>query len=1300
MTHDTPPDLDSNSAPDRTGGSFTRRHRELLSEQGGRWRAGERPPVETFLECQPDLHDDPEMLLDLIYNEILLRQAEAETPCLEEYVQRFPHLAEALCSQFEVDSAMRSMGPLARFSAALPRVSETFAGYQILSILGRGGMGVVYMARQINPSRPVALKMLLGGTVAASADVRRLHKEAEAAARLDHPHIVPIYEVGEHAGIPFFTMKPLEGGSLAACLGDFLTAQRESAKLLATIAGAVHHAHQRGILHRDLKPANILFDAERRPHVTDFGLAKRLEGAAEGGDAELTRTGVIVGTPGYMAPEQASGRKGSVTTATDIYGLGAILYALLTGKPPFQGPGILDILDQVRYRDPDSPRKCNPHIHRDLEQICLKCLAKEPHRRYSTAHELATELHQYVDGRPLLFSRPVNSRERLWRWCRRNPVVAALTGSIALLLMVIAIGASLAAIRLKGEAKLARAAERDAMEKLFRSHFAHAQATRGSGREGQRFESLEALKRAAELASILSADKALLLELRNEAIACLALPDLRLLQRRPRPAFDTENVAFDSSLERFATADQHGRVTLHSLADPHESIPLPDPEQPAVHAEPLFSRDGRYLAARCQGPDGVRFTTLWKLDGLKWIGRISLVEGRALDFSPDGHSLALSHQDGAIGFYDLEHAQERKLESLGSAAEGTFSPDGKLLAIFRRTAADARVVDVQTGKVTASFAHPAELHALAWSPDGRLLATGCDNRKAYVWNVEEHKMQSVLEGHQKQVYQVAFSPTGYFLASGSRDLTTILWDPISGEKILSANGMCVHYSTDGRHLAFRDQTEIGIWEATTGLECRLLHPGAIGNRAPWLYYTAAEGLAYRANDHLLASAGGDGVHLWDSLTAQEAAYLPIGHHEAVLFHPDGSKLFTFGRTGLRCWPIRTNGAGDLLMGPPQLLDVPYSNGFYRLGGSADGQRIVLSNKARKEIILCQVQDSKARVIGSDCPEVTTLAMSPDGRWIAARLWGRGLRIWDMLSGQPVALPVTMTDVDHFFFAFAPDSQSLFTGTNDAYRRWRTGSWECDLTIPRERRGNAPAIVTVAPDGRLLGLGRSLARTQLFDVEGDREVATLLAPRAAFVIDQRFSPDGAQLAVATEGHLIQLWDLRLLRAELRELGLDWDLPDYRPSPNADPGPRRISVFPDVIEGECLKIVNRVDCEPSVQDLTFLGRQRFSNGRILLCKAKNGGFLETEIDVPRTGCYTLGIDLSQAPQFGVVQVSLDGNDLAAPFDGYHSPLVPHVRVACGKLQLEKGGHRLRFTIVGKNPRATDFQMGIDSLELRER
>jgi tRNA A-37 threonylcarbamoyl transferase component Bud32 len=324
-----------------------------------------------------------------------------------------------------------------------------FGDYALLKELGRGAMGVVYKARQITLDRLVALKMIKAGALAEEEDLRRFQNEAEAVARLDHPHIVPIYEVGEHEGSRYFSMKLVGGPCLQKVLARYAADPKAAAKLIVTVAEAVHHAHQRGILHRDLKPSNIVLDEQGQPHVTDFGLAKRVEGVSE-----LTISGAVVGTPAYMAPEQASGIKRLVTVLSDVYGLGAILYAVLTGRAPFVGDSVEETLEQVRNSAPSPPSRINPHVPRDMETVCLKCLEKDPSHRYASADDLANDLKRWLVGEPIA-ARAVGNAARLWMWCRRRPAIAALSAALVSAVLGGLIGTSLgmvAALRARKEA--------------------------------------------------------------------------------------------------------------------------------------------------------------------------------------------------------------------------------------------------------------------------------------------------------------------------------------------------------------------------------------------------------------------------------------------------------------------------------------------------------------------------------------------------------------------------------------------------------------------------------------------------------------------------------------------------------------------------------------------------------------------------------------------------------------------------------------------------------------------------------
>ncbi|HEY7327387.1 MAG TPA: serine/threonine-protein kinase [Gemmataceae bacterium] len=373
--------------------------------------AGQAPDRQALLDSNRDLASE-------------LREFFADQDRLERLAAPLRPLADL--SGPDVSSTPLPMRTGAETAPQLPSPPRSFGDYTVLAAVGQGGMGVVWKARQKRPDRLVALKMFRAGDLASPTDVQRFRNEAEVIAQLDHPHILPVYEVGERDGVHYFSMKLVGGGSLADHLDSFRADPRAAARLLGTIARAVHYAHQRGILHRDLKPSNILLDAQGEPHVSDFGLAKRVET-----DSSLTQSGTLVGTPSYMAPEQTRSQKGAVTTATDVYGLGAVLYALLTGRPPFQGETVMDTLEQVREREPEKPSRLDSRVDRNLDTVCLKCLSKDPDRRYASAADLGEDLERWLAGKPVK-ARRAGRGERAWKWVRRNPALASLLAVVAL----------------------------------------------------------------------------------------------------------------------------------------------------------------------------------------------------------------------------------------------------------------------------------------------------------------------------------------------------------------------------------------------------------------------------------------------------------------------------------------------------------------------------------------------------------------------------------------------------------------------------------------------------------------------------------------------------------------------------------------------------------------------------------------------------------------------------------------------------------------------------------------------------
>jgi serine/threonine-protein kinase len=424
-------------------------HRSCESFESAR-RAGESPEIAAYLESF-DPAGRSGLFRELLALEIELRREEGQTPAIEEYLARFPDRAAAVRGVFVEDS--RSEAGCARGRSPEPTTMPghwsdsdaptpgpdpaTIGDYELIEEIARGGMGVVYRARHKGLKRQVAIKMILSGQIATDQERQRFLREAELAANLDHPNIVPIYEIGEHDGRLYYCMKLVQGESLARQVKRIVGDPRAAARLIAILARAVHYAHGKGFLHCDLKPSNVLIDVQGRPYLTDFGLARRT-----GVESSLSISGAILGTPSYMAPEQATGSRAGLGPATDVYGLGAILYELLTGRPPFRSPTIMETVVQVLERDPAAPRELRPEIPRALESICLKCLEKSPRERYATAEALANELDDYLQGDGI---EAAGLLSRLRRWNRREPELVSRLGGLGLMAVITQINFHLSA---------------------------------------------------------------------------------------------------------------------------------------------------------------------------------------------------------------------------------------------------------------------------------------------------------------------------------------------------------------------------------------------------------------------------------------------------------------------------------------------------------------------------------------------------------------------------------------------------------------------------------------------------------------------------------------------------------------------------------------------------------------------------------------------------------------------------------------------------------------------------------------
>jgi WD40 repeat protein len=976
-----------------------------------------------------------------------------------------------------------------------------FGDYELIRELGRGAMGVVYKARQISLNRPVALKMIKSAVLASEDELRRFQNEAEAVATLDHPHIVPILEVGNYHGQRYFTMKLVGGTSLDKNLADYAANPGAAAQLLATAAKAVHHAHQRGILHRDLKPANILRDERGEPFVTDFGLAKRVVG-----DSELTHSGAILGTPSYMAPEQASGRRGAVTTASDVYGLGAILYGLLTGRAPFGGDSIADTLEQVRSAPPAPPSRINSRTPRDLEVICLKCLEKDPARRYMSAQALADDLGRYVAGEPIT-ARPTSPLERAWRWCIRNPAVATLAALLGAALLAGTTLSTVLAIRATHEAEKARRVARD-------------------------------LRKANDWSERLRYDAEINLAFRDFEANNIALASRRLTEQVPsspetgdhrgfewhylqatlRPELRglehgaaVESVAFSPDGRCLASGCWDNTVLMWDVATGNKLATFRGHHDSVVHV--AFSPDGRRIASASYDKTVRIWDAISGRELAAFCGHQAIVKSVA--FSPDGRRLACAGQDNTVRIWDVGTGQE-VLALTGHAnvvVEAVFSPDGRRLASASQDRT-ARIWDAATGRELLMLGGGnGGVWTVAFSPDGTRLASAGRDRTVHLWDAATGRELATCRGHAEDVRSVAFSPDGRRLASGGWDNTVRIWDAAAGRELAVLRGHhqgveCVAFSPDGRRLASAGDMTVRIWDAVSSRERTLLRG----------HESLAWAVAFSPDGHRLASAGDMTVRVWDVETARELAALR-GHQATVMsvaFGPVGRRIASAGADStVRIW--------DADSGSELMTLAGHKGEVYCVAFRPDGRRLASGGGDSTARIWDAGTGREIRALKAQS-WIRGVAFSPDGRRLATAGRDHTVRIWDPETGIEVATLTGHTSMV-MGVAFSPDGKRLASASYDNTVRL----WDVATGLERNMlRGHLHPVWTVAfsTDGKRLASASYDKTARIWDAATGRELAAFrdLADFAHPASCVAFSPDGLRLASATGGNrAVQIWD---------------------------------------------------------------------------------------------------------------------------------------------------------------------------------
>jgi WD40 repeat protein len=811
----------------------------LREDQRQQWAQGRRPVVEDYLALEPALAQNAEAILELICQEMVLREQHNDPPHREDYQRRFPGLARELAIQFELHEAVRDKvlpGLEGRLEAE-PAAPE-LPGLEILGVLGQGGMGVVYKARQQTLGRVVAVKMIRGVDAGTPQERRRFRAEAEAVARLQHPNIVQIHEVGETSGRPYLVLEHLEGGSLSRKLAGGPLPGRAAAQLLLTIAGAVAAAHARGIVHRDLKPPNILLTADGQPKIVDFGLASAPDRQS------LTQTGEMVGTPSYMAPEQALGNSQAVGPPADIYALGAILYEMLTCQPPFRGPTALSTLEMVRSCEPVPPRRMQPGVERDLETICLCCLRKEPGKRYPSAQALAEDLQSFLAREPIKARAP-GSAERVWKWARRRPAVAILLAALAV--VVVAAFATVTVLWLQTAAALddterARAAEAAEHEQALAHLYDRQILLARLQWENRQFDQAKATLKECEPAR------------RDRNWRYLHRVLHGQLWQRPQEK-EVHQVTFDASGQRLAVASSGG-VTVFN----------------AQSGEQLWFRAGRFLQAVFH-PEKNRLVAFghWGLLNKEVkiqnsltvcdLTRDEVIASRPWDphnpfhpyLSQAGVQYVAMEQSVVtnqfqnnlykVSFKDpIDGELLQEAGPVRAFCRAAFSRDGRRFAGLDYPLEKIWIWDVFSGaqvraiRLEKSLIHPIQAGEvrLAVSSDGAHVALGYLPNK--VGGEAFHGLVKVFEvanGAEKITFQahanfkvndLAFCPLGRRLATVSEDRTMVIWDWRAGKELLtfrmdSKSIRPLSFSPDGRRLAAGDSAAlpsatVGMWDVS------------------------------------------------------------------------------------------------------------------------------------------------------------------------------------------------------------------------------------------------------------------------------------------------------------------------------------------------------------------------------------------------------------------------------------------------------------------------------------------------------
>jgi WD40 repeat protein/tRNA A-37 threonylcarbamoyl transferase component Bud32 len=1140
----------------------------------------------------------PDSRLESVLAEIEEAQQRGEVIDKQHYLDHFPDLTQPLhdyfCDRewFAGVVAPRLPPTDTHPGAPLPQPGlppgSVFAGYEIIKELGRGGMGIVYHARQLSPEREVALKVIRTDRLAELPDdqqrqwLERFRREAQLVASLEqHPNLVTLYEVGEHEGRPFFTMQLVRGGTLAETVrggrraaGDKESA-RGAAQLVAAAARALDHVHKRGVLHRDLKPGNLLLNGNGQLLVSDFGLARRLDQSGS------LVAGAIEGTAEYMAPEQARGLPGAVTTAADVYSLGAVLYALLTGRPPFKGASTFETLMLVTGQEPAPLRSLNPRVPRDLEVICLKCLEKEPGRRYVSAAALADDLENWLAGRPVL-ARPAGAAGRLWRWCRREPVLAGALGFAAVAIVAFALVAgAFAFYREQANRGLEKAAsdltdafetvktERNqavtAKEKLSAEQRTTRQLTAGLALDRGRSaweagDPAQGLLWMARSLALAPDDDAAL----QEAIR-IDLAGWRATIPPPRPPLRHPGIVAQAAF----TPDGGRLIALSTGTVSREEKTMPDGKTDTVlvfHPE----TPGDDSLVNLHGPPPRRLATprgqvlIWDVATGKPVDVKPPPDSQVLAVTPDGKIALTTKRQDQIGKPSVVQLWDvTRGEAVGESADlnlsirwAACSGDGKTFATIGGGllgSAGLMLWDAQTGRYTGFSLGVEGLSppAASLSPDGRVLAVVTTSHSGGGPRVPRPGMTKPAPPGEIELYDlatrkrlpalpgvgpwgqeidskaaVAVGPGGrlVLMVSASNDLRAAsvrLWDREANKQLsLPYQGRLAfaRFSPDGK--ALLTASGRGLADVSEAVQLWDTVTGQ-PRGAPLLPRGAVQAAAFSSDSKLLAIGCGEGeVQLWETATGRPVARAlrHPGPVHAVAFSPDGSKLVTGCRDGMaRVWDT---GLGTTIR-PLHVIEGVAASGGHRCLQRGEGNTLRLLDLA------------SGRPCGEPVPcaeKALIIALGPDERTVAIVPEGNKVRIWDAVTGQPVGEPLT-TFAKVTGIRFSPDGRTLWTfaeydprfGATPIVQRWDAATGR---SLGFEKDPHVSLAPALSPDSRraLRIHGGTAVVLEVSGVQGGAKSLKHHGP----ITGGLFSPDSRTLLTTAvrsgSWEEAQLWDL--------------------------------------------------------------------------------------------------------------------------------------------------------------------------------